>query len=221
MKLVIQIPCFNEESHLPATLADLPRSVPGIAAIEVLVIDDGSGDRTGDVARELGATVVRIPRNRGLANAFMAGIEASLSMGADIIVNTDADNQYRGADIGRLVAPVLEGSADLVIGARPIVSMVAFSPLKKLLQRLGSWVVRLVFGTSVTDASSGFRAMSRDAALQPAFFRATPIRWNRSCRRRSAACVSPRCRSASMRCYAGRASPRAMPATSGRRVAGC
>lgn len=170
MKLVIQIPCFNEESHLPATLADLPRSVPGVAAIEILVIDDGSSDRTGDVARELGATVVRIPRNRGLANAFIAGIEASLSMGADIIVNTDADNQYRGADIGRLVAPVLEGSADLVIGARPIASMAAFSPLKKMLQRVGSWVVRLVSGTSVADASSGFRAMSRDAALQTSIF---------------------------------------------------
>ena len=170
MKLVIQIPCFNEESHLPATLADLPKSLSGISAVEVLIIDDGSSDRTGEVARELGATVVRIPRNRGLANAFMVGIETSLAMGADVIVNTDADNQYRGADIGRLVAPVLAGSADLVIGARPIASMAAFSPLKKLLQRLGSWVVRLVSRTSVADASSGFRAMSRDAALQTGIF---------------------------------------------------
>lgn len=170
MKLVIQIPCFNEESHLPTTLGDLPRAVAGIDAIEILVIDDGSTDRTGEVARELGTAVVCIRRNRGLANAFMVGIETSLAMGADVIVNTDADNQYCAADIEKLVAPVLEGSADLVIGARPIASMAAFSPMKKILQRLGSWVVRLVSGTSVVDASSGFRAMSRDAALQTSIF---------------------------------------------------
>ena len=170
MKLVIQIPCFNEESHLPATLDDLPRSLPGIDAIEVLIVDDGSTDRTADVARQHGAAVVRIPRNRGLANAFSVGLETSLAMGADVIVNTDADNQYRGSDIGSIVAPVLAGSADLVIGARPIAGMAAFSPLKKTLQRLGSWVVRRVSGTSVADASSGFRAMSRDAALQTSIF---------------------------------------------------
>ena len=170
MKLVIQIPCFNEESHLPATLADLPSSLPGIDSIEVLVVDDGSTDATSEVARQRSASVVRIARNRGLANAFVVGLETSLAMGADVIVNTDADNQYRGADIGRVVAPVLAGSADLAIGARPIASMDAFSPLKKMLQRLGSWVVRLVSGTSVVDASSGFRAMSRDAALQTSIF---------------------------------------------------
>jgi glycosyltransferase involved in cell wall biosynthesis len=170
MKLVVQIPCFNEESHLPSTLAALPQTVPGIETVQVLVVDDGSTDRTADIARALGATVVRVPRNRGLANAFMVGLEASLEMGADVIVNTDADNQYFGADIASLVAPVLAGSADVVIGARPIADIAAFSPQKKILQRLGSGVVRLVSGTSVSDATSGFRAISRDAALQASIF---------------------------------------------------
>jgi glycosyltransferase involved in cell wall biosynthesis len=170
MKLVVQIPCFNEELHLPSTLAALPQSVPGIETIHVVVVDDGSTDRTADVARALGATVVRVPTNRGLANAFMVGLETSLAMGADVIVNTDGDNQYFGGDIACLVTPVLAGSADLVIGARPIANIDAFSPQKKILQRLGSWIVRLVSGTGVSDATSGFRAISRDAALQTSVF---------------------------------------------------
>lgn len=170
MKLVIQIPCFNEELYLPATVADLPCSVDGIDSIELLVVDDGSSDRTVDVARALGATVVRIPVNRGLGNAFMAGIEESLARGANIIVNTDADNQYCGEDIANLVAPILAGKAEVVIGARPIAKVASFSPQKKLLQYVGSWVVRILSGTHVADASSGFRAISREAALQANVF---------------------------------------------------
>ena len=142
MKLLIQIPCFNEESQLATTLRDLPRAIPDIATIEILVIDDGSSDRTVEVARKMGVGVVCIPKNRGLAHAFMVGVEASLSRGADIIVNTDADNQYRGQDIERLIAPILAGRAELVVGARPIAEIEAFSFTKKVLQRLGSWIVR-------------------------------------------------------------------------------
>jgi glycosyltransferase involved in cell wall biosynthesis len=167
MKLVIQIPCFNEEKHLPVTLADLPRSIPGVDVIEVLVIDDGSSDRTVEVAREHGVQhVVSFPKNRGLARAFTAGIEACLRAGADIIVNTDADNQYVGADIEKLVQPILANEADMVVGARPIMEIEHFSPIKKALQRLGSWAVRAASGTTVQDAPSGFRAISRSAATQ-------------------------------------------------------
>jgi glycosyltransferase involved in cell wall biosynthesis len=167
MRLVIQIPCFNEEKHLPVTLADLPKSLPGIDVIEVLVIDDGSSDRTVEVAREHGVQhVVSFPKNKGLARAFTAGIEACLRAGADIIVNTDADNQYVGADIAKLVAPIVANKADMVVGARPIMEIEHFSPIKKVLQRLGSWAVRAASGTSVEDAPSGFRAFSRQAATQ-------------------------------------------------------
>ena len=147
-------------------MGDLPRFLPGIDSIEVLVIDDGSRDRTAEIARGIGAHVVRIPINRGLANAFVTGVEACLTRGADIIVSTDADNQYRGFDIAKLVEPILADDADLVIGARPIADIESFSPLKKLLQRLGTRVVRLLSSTDVADAASGFRAMSREAALK-------------------------------------------------------
>ncbi|MFO7674729.1 MAG: glycosyltransferase family 2 protein [bacterium] len=162
MKLIIQIPCYNEEATLPAVLADLPREIPGVAAVETLVIDDGSTDRTVAVAHELGVDhIVRLGRNRGLATAFRAGVEACLALGADIVVNTDGDNQYCGADVPALVAPVLAREAEIVVGERPIDTTEHFSPLKKLLQRLGSWVVRRLSGTPVRDAASGFRAFSR------------------------------------------------------------
>lgn len=167
MKLIIQIPCFNEEKTLGVTLADLPRKIDGIDTIEWLVINDGSSDRTVEVARELGVHhVVSFKRNRGLARGFMAGLEECLKLGADIIVNTDADNQYRGEDIALLVRPILEGKADIVIGERPIGDTAHFSPLKKRLQKLGSAVVRLASATEVPDAPSGFRAYSREAALR-------------------------------------------------------
>lgn len=167
MKLVIQIPCFNEEGTLPETLADLPRQVPGFDVVEWLVIDDGSADRTSEVARELGVDhVVRVPENRGLANAFLTGLDTALRCGADVIVNTDADNQYDGSCIPALVAPIVEGRADLVIGERPIEAVDDFSPLKKRLQRLGSGVVRVFSSTEVRDAASGFRAFSRDTAMR-------------------------------------------------------
>jgi glycosyltransferase involved in cell wall biosynthesis len=166
VKLCIQIPCFNEEAQLPQTFRDLPRSLPGIGTIELLVIDDGSNDRTAEVARGLGADVLCVPLHRGLANAFVVGVDACLARGADIIVNTDGDNQYCGDDIAKLVAPILEDDADLVIGARPIAEIESFSLVKKLLQRVGSWVVRVLSGTRVADATSGFRAMNRKAALQ-------------------------------------------------------
>src|SRR6187549_196542 len=166
MKLLIQIPCFNEEESLPITLRELPTHIEGIDSIEFLVIDDGSSDNTREVARRLGVHhVVGFSNNRGLAAAFMLGIQACLERGADIIVNTDADNQYNGADIEQLVRPILEDKADLVIGARPITNIQHFSPIKKLLQKLGSWVVRRVSSTDVADAPSGFRAMSRDVGL--------------------------------------------------------
>ncbi len=167
MKLVIQIPCYNEEATLPLTLADLPRALPGVDEIEVLVVDDGSRDRTADVARELGVThIVRHKRNRGLAAAFQTGLEAALAAGADIIVNTDADNQYYGPDIARLVEPILAGRADIVVGDRGVAALAHFSPLKRLLQRLGSWVVERAAGIPIPDATSGFRAFSREAALR-------------------------------------------------------
>lgn len=166
-KLIIQIPCYNEEGTLAATLSELPRTLPGFAAVEYLVVDDGSTDRTVEVARAAGAHhVVSLPHNQGLAKAFMAGIEASLKLGADVIVNTDADNQYSAASLPGLVEPILQGSAQVVIGARPIGRIEEFSVLKKLLQRLGSAVVRLASGTSVVDAPSGFRAFHREAALR-------------------------------------------------------
>ncbi|MHC4876860.1 MAG: glycosyltransferase family 2 protein, partial [Planctomycetota bacterium] len=165
MKLIIQIPCYNEETTLPGTLADLPRELPGIDVIEWLVIDDGSADRTVEVAEQCGVDhVVRLPGHQGLARGFMAGIQACLARGADIIVNTDADNQYCADDIEKLVEPVLWHEAEIVIGARPIKEIESFSPLKKLLQRVGSWTVRMASGTRVADAPSGFRAISRDAA---------------------------------------------------------
>ena len=167
MKLIIQIPCLNEAATLPATLADLPTHVPGIDVIEVLVIDDGSRDDTTGVARAHGVHhVVRFRRRKGLAAAFSAGIDASLKAGADIIVNTDADNQYVGDGIARLVEPLLSGQADIVIGDRNIKEIRTMSWHKKLLQRLGSWTVRQVSGTEVPDTTSGFRAYTRDAALQ-------------------------------------------------------
>lgn len=166
-KVIIQIPCFNEADTLPGTLADLPRELPGVDVVEWLVVDDGSADATADVARNGGVDhVVILPRNRGLSMAFMAGIRASLDAGADIIVNTDADNQYRSADIPLLLEPILNGGADLVVGARPIAEIRHFSFLKRLLQRFGSWVTRILSGTEVSDAASGFRAVTRRAAMQ-------------------------------------------------------
>jgi glycosyltransferase involved in cell wall biosynthesis len=166
MKLIIQIPCLNEAQTLHIALADLPKQIPGIDTIEVLVIDDGSRDDTVAVARKHGVHhVVGFRQNQGLARAFMLGLESCLERGADIIVNTDADNQYNGADIEKLVRPILDGQADFVIGARPIGTIEHFSPIKKLLQHLGSSIVRRVSGTDVADAPSGFRAISRDVAL--------------------------------------------------------
>ena len=166
-KLIIQIPCLNEAATLPGTLRDLPRSLPGIDRIEVLVVDDGSRDGTSEVARANGVEhVVRFRRRKGLAAAFTAGIDAALKLGADFIVNTDADNQYVGDDIARLIAPLVAGEADIVIGDRNIQALAEMSPQKKRLQRLGSWVVRQVSGTQVPDTTSGFRAYTRDAALR-------------------------------------------------------
>jgi glycosyltransferase involved in cell wall biosynthesis len=167
MKLVIQIPCYNEEETLPRTLNDLPRALPGVDEIEILVIDDGCTDGTARVAEEWGVRhIVRQRRNMGLAQAFLAGLEAALRLGADIIVNTDADNQYRGEDVARLVAPILSGEADMVVGDRGVGTHAHFAPSKRLLQRLGSWVVQQAAGTRVPDATSGFRALSREAALR-------------------------------------------------------
>src|ERR687896_1638777 len=167
MKLIIQIPCYDEEETLPSTLADLPREIPGIETVEWLVIDDGSTDRTIEVARAGGVDhVVRLTNNKGLAAAFQAGLDACLKLGADIIVNTDADNQYYGEDIPKLVAPILAGDADMVIGDRETHTIEDFSPLKKRLQQLGSAVVRRASDTTVPDTTSGFRAYNREAALQ-------------------------------------------------------
>jgi len=167
MKLIIQIPCYNEEATLPVTLRDLPRELPGIDGIELLVIDDGSHDRTAQVARDNGVHhVYSFRRHVGLARAFRAGLEMALLAGADIIVNTDADNQYNGADIARLVEPILAGRVDIVVGDRGVATLEHFSPVKRLLQRFGSWVVQLASGFAIPDATSGFRAFSREAALQ-------------------------------------------------------
>jgi glycosyltransferase involved in cell wall biosynthesis len=166
VKLIIQIPCLDEEQTLPATIADLPRQVAGFDAVELLVIDDGSTDRTVAVARECGVEhIVRLTNNKGLAAGFQAGLDACLKLGADVIVNTDADNQYSGADVPKLVAPILAGEADMVVGDREVATIEHFSGSKKGLQRIGSWVVRRLSGTAVTDTTSGFRAYNREAAL--------------------------------------------------------
>ena len=167
MKLIIQIPCFNEADTLEGTLNDLPKHIDGIDEIEYLIIDDGSHDNTAEVAKKWGVNyVVRFRRNKGLAKGFMAGLDACLKNGADIIVNTDADNQYCGADIETLVRPILEKRAHIVIGERPIDDTEHFSPLKKKLQHFGSWVVRKASKTTIPDAPSGFRAYSREAAMR-------------------------------------------------------
>ena len=167
MKLIIQIPCFNEERQLPATLARLPREVPGFDRVEWLIIDDGSSDRTVEVARAHGVDhIVRLTNNKGLAAAFQAGLDAGLKLGAEVIVNTDADNQYEGSDIPKLVGPILRGEADMVVGDRQVKTIDEFSAGKKLLQRLGSWVVRHASATGIPDTTSGFRAYNREAALQ-------------------------------------------------------
>jgi glycosyltransferase involved in cell wall biosynthesis len=166
MKLIIQIPAWNEEEHLPEALAALPDRVDGFDDLEILVIDDGSDDGTAKVARAAGADVVRLPVHRGLAVAFSTGIRHGLEQGADVIVNTDADNQYDARDIPALVRPILDGKAQMVIGDRQVAGLRHFSPTKRLLQKLGSWVVRRLSGTTVQDATSGFRAVSRAAALK-------------------------------------------------------
>ena len=171
MKLIVQIPCFDEEQTLPAVIRDIPRQVPGIDQVEILVIDDGSSDLTSEVARECGVDhVIRFPRNRGLGQAFKAGFDACLRLGADIIVNTDGDNQYFGGDIGKLVAPILSGRADMVIGDRQTQAIDHFSALKRYLQVLGSRVISRLAGVQVPDVASGFRAFSRECALQLSTF---------------------------------------------------
>src|SRR5687767_14979922 len=168
-KLIIQIPCWNEEEQLPATLNDLPRAVEGFDVVEWLVIDDGSTDRTVDVAREHGVDhIVRLTNNKGLAAGFQAGLDACLKLGADVIVNTDADNQYDARDIPKLVRPIVEGRADMVVGDRQTDEIEHFSATKKRLQKLGSWVVRQASETGVADTTSGFRAYNREAAIQMA-----------------------------------------------------
>lgn len=166
MKLIIQIPCHNEAATLPETIAALPRALAGIAAVEILIIDNGSTDGTADVAREAGADhIIRVPQP-GLAAAFMAGLEACLRLRADLIVNTDADNQYFAGDIPALIAPILDGQADLVVGDRGVMSVASFTPIKRLLQRTGSWVIGRASGFPTPDATSGFRALSREGALR-------------------------------------------------------
>jgi glycosyltransferase involved in cell wall biosynthesis len=169
MKLIIQIPCLNEEDTLPGTLADLPEKIDGFDTIELLIIDDGSTDNTVQVARDNGVDhIVKLTNNKGLATAFQAGLDAALKLGADVVVNTDADNQYKGSDIPKLVAPIVAGTADMVVGDRSTDDIEHFSPLKKRLQRLGSWVVRQASDTDVQDTTSGFRAYNREAAIQMA-----------------------------------------------------
>lgn len=167
MKLIIQIPCYNEEKTLALTYRDLPKHIDGIDEIEYLIINDGSTDHTVAVARELGIQhIVSFKQNKGLAKGFVAGLDACLQLGADIIVNTDADNQYFGADIENLIRPILDGNADIVVEARPIDQTAHFSWKKKKFQHLGSWVVHIASGTNIPDAPSGFRAYSREAALR-------------------------------------------------------
>ncbi len=167
MKLIIQIPCYNEEQTLRSTLQALPRAIPGVACIEWLVVDDGSTDRTCEIAQEAGVHhILRLGKNRGLGTAFRIGLDACLKRGADLIVNTDGDNQYCAGDIPKLIQPILEGRADLVVGVRDIEAVTDFSPLKKRLQRWGSWVVRHAARCQIEDTTSGFRAYSREAALQ-------------------------------------------------------
>ena len=167
MKLIIQIPCLNEEHTLPKTLADLPKKIEGIDSIEILVIDDGSTDKTLEVAKRLGVHhILQFTNNKGLAKAFISGINESLKLNADIIVNTDADNQYFGGDISKLIQPILKKEADIVVGDRQVETIRHFSPIKIFLQKFGSWVVRQLSGTRIPDATSGFRAYSRDAAFQ-------------------------------------------------------
>ena len=167
MKLIIQIPCWDEAETLPLTLAELPRELEGFDAVEWLIVDDGSSDETIAVARRHGVDhIVALTNHKGLASAFQAGLDTCLKLGADVIVNTDADNQYHGPDIARLVRPILEGRADMVVGDREVGSIEHFSPLKKALQRLGSWVVRQASSTAIPDTTSGFRAYNREAALQ-------------------------------------------------------
>lgn len=165
-KLIIQIPCYNEEETLLTTLNDLPKEIKGVDEIEVLVINDGSSDNSAEIAENWGARVVNIKPNKGLANAFRVGLQEALRLGADIIVNTDADNQYCAKDIEKLVSPILDLNADIVVGARDILSIKEFSPLKKVFQKVGSAVLRLLSSTPVEDAPSGFRAFSRQAAIK-------------------------------------------------------
>ncbi len=167
MRLIVQIPCYNEEATLPGVLSDIPRDVAGIESVEVLVIDDGSSDSTSAVAREGGADhLLRLPRNRGLAYAFGQGLEKCLELGADVIVNTDGDHQYKGDSIPNLIRPIVAREADMVVGDRQVDTIAHFSRTKKLLQKIGSWVVRWTSDTGVVDATSGFRAMSREAAMR-------------------------------------------------------
>lgn len=167
MKLIVQIPCYNEEETLPATYHDIPKEIEGVDSVEIMIIDDGSTDRTIEVAKELGVDHIIVNKNnRGLARTFRTGINACLHLGADIVVNTDGDNQYAGWDIPKLIQPILDGKADVVVGDRNTSKVAHFSPLKKLLQKVGSYVVKALSGVKVPDAVSGFRAYSRDAALQ-------------------------------------------------------
>lgn len=167
MKLIIQIPCLNEEEGLPSTLLAIPKQIPGVDIIEILIVDDGSTDRTSEVARQCGVHhVVRFTKRKGLARAFYAGLDAALKAGADIIVNTDADGQYKGEDIPRLIQPIIDGKADIVIGNRDIENIRQFSWIKKRLQRIGSTVVRQLSGSTIADATTGFRAYSKEAALK-------------------------------------------------------
>jgi len=167
MKLIVQIPCYNEEGTLPITLKDIPRRFRGVKRVEILVVDDGSTDRTVETAKKHGADhLIRLTNHKGLAEAFSAGLDAALRLGADLIVNTDADNQYCARDIQKLIDPILSGEADMVIGDRQVDTIAHFSFLKKRLQKLGSWTVRQLSGTEIPDATSGFRALSREAAMR-------------------------------------------------------